>query len=201
MTLFSVSLILLFIMDPIGNIASFQLVMEGLDRRRQRIIILREMCIAFGLMAFFYVMGETLLAFFSVSEVTLRVTIGVILFIVGLGILFPGPRSLRPSLKPDPNPILVPLALPLTAGPSLLATIMLYAVLDKTNVVVPMALVIAWIVTTMIHLFGAEIQRACGRNALMGAERLCGMILVMLAIQRFAEGVKLFFAAGHGVQS
>ena len=194
MTLISIALVLFFIMDPIGNIASFQTVLQGTEPKRQRIIILREMAIAFAFMVFFYLIGETLLGLLQLSEVTLRVTIGLILFITGIGILFPGPRSLRLSLHAESNPVMVPMAIPLTAGPALLATIMLYARLDPSLTTVPLAIVFSWLAATAVHFWGAELQRICGKNALMGAERLCGMVLVMLAIQRFAEGIQIFIS-------
>ncbi|MDP1836245.1 MAG: MarC family protein [Chlamydiales bacterium] len=194
MTLISLVLILFFIMDPIGNIASFQTVLEGTEPKRQRVIILREMAIALGMMILFYIIGEALLGFLQLSEITLRITSGLVLFLVGIGILFPGPSSIRETLKPEPNPILVPLAIPLTSGPALLASVMLFARLDETNYIVPLAILISWVMATVVQYFGAPLQRTLGKNTLMGAERLCGMILVMLAIQRFAEGVQLFIS-------
>jgi multiple antibiotic resistance protein len=198
-TLVSTTLILFFIMDPVGNVAHFQVVLDGLKPSRQRYIILREMLIALGLMLLFYVIGEALLGFLSLSETTLRITAGLILFLVGISILFPGPNSLRQTLKREENPFLVPLAIPMTTGPGLLATVMLYARMDDRLLVVPTAIFISWFFATVILLLGAPLQRLVGKNALMGAERLCGMILVMLAIQRFAEGVQLFIQQNPSV--
>lgn len=198
MTLLSMTLILFFIMDPIGNIASFLTVLNGKKPDQQRRIIAREMLISLVLMFFFYLVGEAVLGFLGLSEVTLRVTSGLILFIVGIGILFPSPRSIRPTLRPEANPILVPLSIPLTAGPSLLATIMLFALMDGTSSAVPLAIFFSWLAGATILFFGSTLRRVAGDNALLGAERLCGMILVMLAIQRFAEGVQLFIHAQPG---
>ena len=200
MTLISVILVFFFIIDPIGNVSTFFHVLRNVPPKRQKQIILREMCTALGLMLFFYILGETILGIFQVSETTLRVTSGLILFLVGIGILFIGPYSIRQTLQPEDNPILVPLALPLTAGPSLLATIMLYAKLDPSIVDVPVAILVAWAASTIILCFGAELERLVTKNALLAAERLCGMILVMLAIQRFAEGIQLFVGTYHLIQ-
>lgn len=200
MTLISIILALFFIIDPIGNVAPFFLVLRDVDPRRQKQIILREMLIALGLMLFFYLLGETILGLLQLSEITLRVTSGLVLFLVGITILFPGPYSLRPNLQPEPNPVFVPLALPLTAGPALLATIMLYARMDPNVCSVPAAIFIAWAIATVILYFGAELQRLVGKNTLLAGERLCGMILVMLAIQRFAEGVELFVNTYESMQ-
>ncbi len=199
MTLISVILVFFFIMDPIGNISTFLQVMRNVPPARQKQIILREMCIALGLMLFFFLLGETILSLFQLSETTLRITSGLILFLVGIGILFIGPYSIRQTLQPEDNPILVPLALPLTAGPSLLATIMLYARMETSVSIVPIAIVVAWAFGTAILYYGAELERLVTKNALMAAERLCGMILVMLAIQRFAEGVQLFVNTYHTI--
>ncbi len=192
MSLISTTLVLFFIIDSIGNIGSFQTVLRNMPPARQKRIILREMLIALGFMVVFYLLGETILRLLNLSEITLRVSSGLVLFLVGITILFPGPYSMRLALQPEDNPCLVPLALPLTAGPALLATIMLYALMDPSITSVPTAIFIAWAFSAIILYFGAELQKIAGKNILIAGERVCGMVLVMLAIQRFAEGVQLF---------
>lgn len=192
MTLTSAVLVLFFILDPIGNIASFQTVLKNCSAKKRPWIILREMLFALAMIALFYAIGETLLGFLQLSETTLQITCGLILFLVGINVLFPSPSSIRSGIKPENAPFLVPLAIPLTSGPSLLTTVMLYARLDSSNYLIPLAILISWTLATILQLFGAKLLQALGKSSLLGAERLCGMILVMLSIQRLAEGIQLF---------
>ena len=87
-----------------------------------------------------------------------------------------------------------PLAIPLIAGPALMATIMLYAHLEALQSVMIIAILIAWFLSVLLFLFAAPIQRILGNNGLTACERLIGMVLVVIAVQRFLEGILLFWA-------
>lgn len=194
MSLLSISLILFLIMDPVGNITCFLNLMKEIDPKRQRWVTFREMMIALFAMFAFYFIGDFLLDLLQVSETTVRLSSGTILFLVAVRILFPGASSLRANLQMSGEPFIVPLAIPLIAGPSLLATIMLYAHLDHLQAVLIPAILIAWFCAICVLLLSSHLQRILGNNGLMACERLMGMILVLLAIQRFLEGIVLFFA-------
>ncbi len=189
MELINLSIILFLIMDPIGNISSFLNMVQGIPAERRRVIIIREMFIALIAMVVFNYLGEFIFNILSVSETTLRLTSGAILFLVAIKILFPSTDSLRANL-PSGEPFVTPLAIPLIAGPALLATIMLFAHLETSQEAVLGAIFVAWIAAAAILFFAAPIQRTLGNNGLMACERLMGLILVMLAIQRFLEGIQ-----------
>ncbi len=192
MDLVAITILIFLIMDPIGNVSSFLQVLERHSPRQKRRIILREMLFALAMMLLFCYLGERFLGILEMSETTVRLVSGMILFGISLGILFPSPNSLRMRLKPEENPVLVPLAMPLIAGPAILATILLYAHMDPTIYILPLGILIAWVPATIILLFSAQIYRVVGRNGLRGMERLIGMILILLATQRFMEGIQLF---------
>lgn len=194
MTLFTLATILFLIMDPIGNISSSLALMHDLPAKRRRFVIIREMLIALAIMLFFCFVGEYIFNVLEVSETTLRLASGAILFLVAIKILFPSIDSLRANL-PAGEPFITPLAVPLVAGPSLLATIMLFAHLIPSQLTMLGAIFSAWIAALIILLSGSRLQRVVGTNGLMACERLMGMILIMLAIQRFLEGLKQFVAA------
>lgn len=192
MTLLSATLILFLIMDPIGNITSFRNLLKEIAPEKQRWIIFREMMLALGVMILFYYIGDALLDLLQVSETTVRIASGVILFLVALKILFTSKTSLRANLLPEGEPFLVPLAIPLIAGPGLLATIMLYAHLDALQSTMLIAILLAWLGASLVLLLSSPLQRFLGNNGLMACERLMAMILVLLGIQRFLEGIRLF---------
>lgn len=192
MSLLSITLVLLFIMDPLGNVSSFLSMIKDQSPRRQSIIIIREMLFALGLMLVFNFVGDHLQTLLDLSDPAVHLSTGIILFLAALSVIFPGPRSVRTMLPLDTEPFLVPLAIPLISGPALLATVMLYAQQEESRLVMVAAILIAWLIAVAILLMGRTLYRIMGRNGLLAAERLTAMVLVMLAIQRFSEGVRLF---------
>lgn len=198
MSLLSIVLVLLFIMDPLGNVSSFLQMTRNLTPARRSLIILREMAFALVLMLIFNFLGDHLQTILDLSVTAVHLSTGVVLFIAALGVLFPGPRSLRTALPDGETPFLVPLAVPLISGPALLATIMLYAQQEESRWVMLVAILIAWAAAVVILLCGQFLHRLVGQNGLVAAERLIAMVLVMLAIQRFSEGVRLFIAESAG---
>ncbi|MBA3721004.1 MAG: antibiotic transporter [Parachlamydiaceae bacterium] len=193
MSLFSVALVLILIMDPIGNINSYLSLVKEIPPKRQRWIVIREMLFALIAMIIFNYLGEFIFDFLGLSETTVRLSSGVILFLIAIKILFTAPDSMRANL-PVGEPFIFPLAIPLIAGPALLATIMLYAHIEPYQSVMLIAILIAWLVAAVVIYFSSTIKRFLGESGLMAFERLIGMVLVLIAIQRFLEGILLLWA-------
>ena len=191
MELLTIILALFLIMDPIGNIGSFLLLLKDETPNRQRFIIVREMLIALVVMLFFNFVGEHLFDLLNVSEVAVRLASGMILFLIAIQILFPNTNSLRANLPKD-NPFIIPLAIPLIVGPSVIASIMLFAHIEPSQLLMVEGIGIAWAMALTVLLMGPFLHRYLGDNGLIACERLMGMVLVMLAIQRFMEGIQLF---------
>lgn len=187
---FSLAVILFLIMDPLGNVSSYLSLTKGMNPKQQRYIVIREMLIALAAMLVFNSIGEYLFEILHVSEKTVRLASGVILFLCAIKILFPTVDSPRNNL-PEGEPFIVPLAIPLVAGPSLLATIMLFAHIEPNFSTMIYAILAAWIVSCLVLLNSNNLQKWLGTNGLIATERLMGMVLVLLSIQRFLEGVQL----------
>ena len=186
--LFTVIVILFLIMDPIGSISSFLKVVQDLPEKRLRYVIFREMLIALCFMLIFNFFGEFIFNILQLDNPTVQLASAAILFLTAIKILFPASNSLRSNL-PAGEPFIIPLAVPLIAGPSLLATIMLLAHIETSITNMLLAIFIAWLLALIVLLFAKPLQKLLGNNGLMACERLTGMILVMLAIQRAMEGV------------
>jgi len=178
-------------MDPIGNISSFLKMVHGIEPKRQSIILFREMLIALGFMMLFNFIGEFIFNLLQISETTVKLSSGVILFLIAIQILFPKQGGIRETVREE-EPFIIPLAIPLIAGPSLLATIMLYARLEPSVSVMIFAILIAWFAAFIVLLSSRMMFRILGLNGLMACEKLMGMVLVLLAIQRFFDGVSQF---------
>jgi multiple antibiotic resistance protein len=191
MTWFNYALILFLIMDPFGNISSFTSQLQGITPERKRRVILREMGIALIVMIVFNYVGEFVFGVLKISESAVRLASGVILFLIAIKILFPSIDSLRANL-PSGEPFITPLAIPLVAGPSLIATIMLFSTFKDNQPQLLFAILIAWAFASLIFLMGDYLQRILTTSGLVACERLMGMVLALLAIQRFLEGLHQF---------
>lgn len=191
LTLLNITLTLFLIMDPIGNIASFLTMMRDIDPKRVKYIVMREMLIALAVMFAFNYLGEFIFTFLELDHVSVRIASGLILFLVAIKFLFPSSSNLRANIVPG-EPFIIPLAIPLVAGPALLATIMLYANMETCQPLMLTAILIAWMVSCIILMLAPVLYRCLGKNGLVACERLLAMVLVMLAIQRFMEGVQQF---------
>jgi len=196
MSLLSICLVLFLIMDPFGNISTFLNLLKNVDPLKRRWIVVREMLIALITMLFFYVMADKLMDMLQLSTITVHIASGAILFLIAIKILFPSTNSLRTQLKnglsPEEEPFIVPMAIPLIAGPSLLATIMLYSSLENSHPLMFGAIFLAWLLSSVILYFAPFLERVLTHNGLIACERLMGMVLVLISVQRFLEGIKLF---------
>lgn len=190
MNLFSLTLIFLLIMDPFGNISYFLKALQHVPPERRSWVILREMLFALIAIMAFCAVGEWIFTALQVSETSVRLSSAVVLFLTAIKILFPTSDSLRARTS-DGEPFVIPLAIPLIAGPSMLATVMLFAKLEPLTLMLP-AIAISWLLATALLLAGAPLQRIVGNNGLLAVEKLVGMILVMLSIQRLGEGIQQF---------
>lgn len=191
MTLLTLSLTLFLIMDSIGNVSTFLRMVEDIPKKRLNWIIFREMFIALGMMVLFNYIGDYIFDFISVSETAVMFSAGIILFLTALKIIFPADDSPRSNIKKG-EPFIVPLAIPMIAGPSLLATIMLFSHMEGDCCSMLVAILIAWGASMVVLLGSSLLKSVLGKNGLSALERLLALILVMLAIQRFMDGVRLF---------
>jgi multiple antibiotic resistance protein len=182
-------------MDPLGNIPLFLAALKGVDPSRHRQIIIRDMIIALGLMVGFLFVGQFLLDMLGVSSSALTAAGGVILMIIAIRMIFPtNDRNLNERVHLEP--FIVPLAVPYTAGPSVLATELLLMSQDPGRWPVWLAaILLAWSAAAIILVLSSNLQKVLGVRGLTAIERLMGMILIILAMDMLLEGIKTFFAA------
>jgi MarC family membrane protein len=178
-------------MDAIGNIPIFISLLKKLPAKRQRFIILRELTIALITMLLFYFSGNFFLSSLGISDQTVSISGGIILMLIALKMIFPSQQESTQGPL-DTEPFIVPLAIPLIAGPAILATVMIYS---RQGIVVHHAVIsicIAWALSTLILILAPSLQKVLGQRGIDALERLMGLILMLLAIQMFLNGVSGF---------
>ena len=190
MKIFFNAVTLLLIMDPLGNIPPFLSVLKHVEPERRRKVLVREILFAYLVLLVFLFLGKYLLRLLSLQEETISIAGGIVLFLIALRMVFPSDHSMVDT--PAGEPFLVPLAIPLIAGPSTLASLLLLQSSPNSTFQLWGAVTLAWAVTAMILLSSTVFYRLLRERGLIAVERLMGMLLVMLAVQMFINGVAKF---------
>lgn len=194
MSLVSAAVLFFFVMDPLGNVPLFLAALRAVDPRRARQIIVRELLIALAIMVAFLFVGKYLLDVLNVSPPALTAAGGIILLVIAMRMIFPTPeRTLRERVTEEP--FVVPLAIPYTAGPSVLATELLLMSQEPDRWPVWLgALVLAWVASAIILYLSSGLKKILGDRGLTAIERLMGMVLVIIAVDMLLEGIAQFMA-------
>ena len=189
MTVLSAALLLFLILDPLGNIPVFLSVLKPLAPKRQRVVLIRELLIALGVLMGFLWAGKYALELMHLRQESVQIAGGIVLFLIGIRMIFPRPEGLMGEL-PGGEPFIVPLAIPRVAGPSGMAAVMLMGSNEPGRLWDwSLALMIAWGATAVILFSATVLYKWMGRSALIAVERLMGMLLVAISVQMFLDGI------------
>jgi multiple antibiotic resistance protein len=192
MTLLSAAVLLFLVMDPFGNIPLFLCVLRQVPYERRLRIIIREVFIAFIVLLIFLLIGTRLLDLLQISQSSLSIAGGVILFLIALKMVFEHPDQWTEGL-PEGEPFIVPLAIPSVAGPSAVATVMLLVGQHPERWMEwAAALLIVTIISGLILSSSMKLAEWLGDRGLNAMQRLMGLLLTALAIEMFMRGVVVF---------
>jgi multiple antibiotic resistance protein len=193
MTILSAAMILFLVMDPIGNTACFSILLKDVDSRRHRWIVLREVCIALLILVIFLFAGRELLDFLDISQASLGISGGVILFLIAIDMIFHGSSGHFTTCEEE-EPFIVPMAIPLVAGPSAMATVMLLMAREPEKWLNWfLALLLAWFASSLILMFSKQVGHFLGSKGLAALTRLMGMILIIVAVEMLIKGANQAF--------
>jgi MarC family membrane protein len=196
--LFSATILLILVIDPFGNVPLVVSAMRNVAPERRARVVLRECLAAYAILSLFLVGGHRFLHLLQLTEVSLTIAGGLILFLIAVRMVFHHPEGIFGEV-PGGEPLLVPLAIPSIAGPSALATVMLMASRDPVNIGAWfVALTIAMGVATIVLLAAHRLQQVLGEPVIVALERLMGLVLTALAVEMLLSGVRTFAAQlGH----
>ncbi len=189
MTILSAALLLFLILDPLGNIPVFLSVLKPLPPRRQRYVLARELLIALAVLMMFLWAGKYALEMMHLRQESVAIAGGIVLFLIGVRMIFPRPEGLMGEI-PGGEPFIVPLAIPLVAGPSGMAAVMLMGSNEPARLADwSLALVLAWSATAAILFSSTLLYKWLGMRVLTAVERLMGMLLVAISVQMVLDGI------------
>ncbi|MEL4503548.1 MarC family protein [Luteococcus sp. H138] len=189
--------LLFLVMDPLGNIPFFMTSLKKVAKERRQWVIARELLIALVIMVAFLFAGQGLLSALQVSREALTAAGGIILMLIAVRMVFPSPETTLEEVSLAAEPFIVPLAIPYTAGPSLLATEILLMSQDPGRWMTWLGAVLAaWAMSAVILFMSGYLERILGERVLLALERLMGMILVLISTQMIFTGIREFFELG-----
>jgi multiple antibiotic resistance protein len=192
MDILSAATMLFLIMDPLGNLPIILSILKHIDPERRRKILIRELCFALLILLLFLLAGKSILSFLHVEPETLSISGGIILFIIAIRMIFPQAGSVT-GLAAGEEPFIVPMAIPMIAGPSVIASVLLLSTQNPDSLVeLSAAVLIAWGATFFILMFYNFFHKLLGERGLKAVERLMGLLLVMISTQMFLNGVKSY---------
>jgi len=193
--LLSTVLTLLFVMDPFGNIPLFITALEKVPDERRKKVLLRELLIALGIMIFFMFAGHRFLAIIQIKDSSLQVAGGLILLLIAIKLVFGTDQRVKSDEKEE-EPLIVPLAIPLVAGPAALSMIVILAA-QISWLLLFTAILTASVLNSAVLLCSLPISGILGKRGLIAIERLSGMLLTVMSVNMIMSGIATFLTVGR----
>lgn len=189
----SAVVLLFLVLDPLGNIPVVLSLLRHVPEARRWRVILRECMIAGIVLIGFLFIGARLLAAMRLSEPSLAIAGGVILFLIALRMAFPPDHGVQPDGERSEEPFIVPLAIPMLAGPSALATVILASRQSEDALMWVGVIILTTIINTCILLASWWLSKLFGKAGIAAMERLMGLILTAIAVEMLISGIKIAF--------
>lgn len=192
MSFTSAVVILLLVMDPIGNIPLFVALLRPVEPERRTLVILRECVIAFLVLLVFIFFGNSILSLLGLSGSSLNIAGGLILFLIALRMIFRRPDGVFGDVISG-EPFIVPLAIPSITGPTAIATVILMVSRAPQRMFEWVAAAtIAMLLTLGLLLCAERVSKLVGERGLLAFERLMGLILTAIAVEMLLQGIQSF---------
>lgn len=180
---FSAAAALFIMLNPIGNVPVFLGILHDYTPKKQRLILLRELSFALIILIAFAFGGKAILGFLELDNSVLGVGGGVLLFLIALGIIFPRYSGME---KENADPLLVPIAIPLTAGPGSLATVMLWGH-QMSPLTIVTVIFCVWLLMLIILMAATWLKKIVSESIFTGIKKLGGFLLCLIATHMIVQ--------------
>lgn len=189
-TFISAFALLFFIIDPIGNIPPVVSVLRDVEPRRMSWIVVRECAIAFAILTLFAFVGRAFMDTLGLTQSALSIGGAIVLLIISIRMMFPSAGSPNGHVKAG-DPLVFPIAVPMLAGPSALATVMILVSGEPDEILLWTAAIgLCMVICAVVFVFAKKLQQLVGERVTSAFERLMGLILVVISVQMFLTGIE-----------
>lgn len=190
-SIISTAILLMFVIDPFGNVPVILSILKEVDDQRKKIVIIREMLFGLAILMTFLFFGESFLNLFHLETEAVRLAGAVIFFVIGIKLIFPGEQGSSQLYGSSKEPFVVPIAMPLIAGPSALATLLVMSKSHSGSMGgLFVSLLLAWFVAAVIMYLSPLLYKLLREKGLSALERLMGMLLLMMSVQMFIDAIR-----------
>lgn len=190
--------ILFALVDPIGLLPLYLAATAGATIANKQRFTNSVILTIFIAMLTCAVIGHELLSFFGVSMGSMQVGGGLIALMISFGMILGHQKEMKQTpeeTKAATTMHIVPIAIPLLAGPAVLSFIMANSRWDSVDNSIAsfLPIVVVCIMTWLVFFIGSKIQAYLRPEILSLIERLAGFLLCMLSIEMIVAGIKLLF--------
>lgn len=187
------AVLLFLVIDPFGLIPVYIALLGRVPVQRRVRVLVRELVIALFALVLFLFAGRYVLSALRISEPALLIAGALILFLIALPMIFPSVK-LRLDSESLAEPLIVPLATPLFAGPSALTFVMLIGSSGGDWPARLGTVLLAWAAAALVLALGNSIAAWIGPRGLIAVERLMGMFLVAMSVEMLLSGISRYTA-------
>jgi len=189
-SIISTAILLMFVLDPFGNVPMLLAILKDVDEKRKKSIIIRESLFGLGILLLFFFFGKSFLNIFHLETGAVTIAGAVIFFLIALKMIFPGEKG-NATLFGSGDPFMVPIAIPMIAGPSALATLLIMTKSYSEHFWSLFAsLLLAWVLSFLVLYSSPILYKLLRDKGLSALEKLMGMLLLMLSVQMFIDGIR-----------
>ncbi len=193
------------IVDPVGTLPFFVTLTDGFTPEDRAVVLRRAVIVLGGILGLFALVGRFLFAAFGFTLASFEIAGGILLFIVAYDMLSGEIGRTKLSSEDREEAIarrdeisVVPLGIPLLAGPGAISTVMIYeanAGGDPFMIVATfLAIAVTTVATFLILHYGQRILRSLGRVGVMAMTRVLGLLLAAVGVQFVVLGIEGVFA-------
>ncbi len=187
------------IINPLGNVPFFVAVTEGMERWEKKAIARRTAVVSVVVLTVFTLVGSYVFALFGIGVASLRIAGGILVFKVGFDMMHGKRSETRRTDAEHAEAIerqavgIVPLGVPLHAGPGAISTVMLLATENGAGwyteaVTIAMSVVVMAIAYVLL-VNGDRIFARMGRIGTLAFSRIMGLIIAAIAVEFFFDGL------------
>lgn len=185
MSIVGIAVSIFLVFNVLGNIPFFISILKPYSERRKNMILLRELLIALVILLMFGYFGDNIMSFLGITQGIIGIAGGILLLLISLTMIFPKHEM---GGMPMHEPMIVPIAIPVMAGPGSITAVMVYSHQVPNEWYLTLAIILAWIPSFLIVMAASYIKYLVGEKGLIAFERFGGLLVSLISIQMITSG-------------
>jgi len=191
------------IIDPIGNVPLFIAMTQNHSREEKIRVINKVIIVATLTLVIFGLVGQYIFMLFNITIPAFQIAGGILIFKIGFDMLQGGRPSAKRTEDEKQEAIekeiigIVPLGIPIFAGPGSISAVMLYISQSQENFfnsIVQLVIVLSCVILTMGISYvllrnASKIFDRIGRLGTLAISRIMGLIITAMAVQFLLNGI------------